>query len=199
MDRIKFKEEAQCSLVRSGLSGDIMNPHGVFYVWHYRDGQLLDYSVNPNTIANEGRDHILDVQFHGGTQITSWNLGLVDDDGFSAITVNDTYDDIDQAGNGWDEFTAYTDANNSDSAVTRPEWPEDAASSQSIANSSFALFDITGSGTVKGLFLAGGPNADTKGDHTASGNVLWCATLFSGGDRAVANLDQLRVVYALSW
>ena len=83
--------------------------------------------------------------------------------------------------------------------VTRPTWTEGAASANSITNSATVNFDITGAGTVKGVFLAGGTNAQTKGDHTAgASHKLWATALFSGGDVVVANGDQLKVTYTVS-
>ncbi len=57
-----------------------------------------------------------------------------------------------------------------------------AATGQAITNASPVVFDITGSGTVKGLFLVGGiANAQNKGNHEAGGN-LWATALFGTGD-----------------
>ena len=87
---------------------------------------------------------------------------------------------------------------NGGSASTRPEWTEGAASGQAITNASPVVFDITGSGTVKGLFLVGGiANAQNKGNHEAGG-VLWATALFGTGDVAVNADDQLKVTYTVS-
>ena len=132
------------------------------------------------------------------TQISSWFLGLIDDAGYTALADTDTYDNIDQVGNGWDEFSDYTDAGNGDSATTRPAWPVDAASTQSITNSLVAVFDMTGPGTVKGLFLVGGvANANLKGNHEPGG-TLWVTALFAGGGVVVQNGDQLKITYTVS-
>lgn len=176
-----------------------LNMTGKFIVRHRRRGRLLNEFLIPNTIVNEGKNHILNVQFNGITQITTWYLGLIDNANFTAIAATDNYDNINQAGNGWDEFTAYTDRNNAASAVTRPVWPEDAAASQAITNTTLAIYDFTGSGTVKGLFVAGGTNAATKGDHTAgTGHILWAATPFAA-NVDVNNGDDLSVTYSVSW
>lgn len=176
---------------------DLLGLRGRFQVEHIRNGEVLRTFDFPNGIVNEGKNKLLDVMFHGATQIGTWYLGLVDNSGYSALAADDLYDDIDQAGNGWDEFKSYTDAGNADSTVTRPEWTEGAASGQSITNGTVVVFDITGSGTVKGLFLVGGTNSQTKGDHTP-GNTLWATALFAGGDVAVQNGDQLKVTYTVS-
>ena len=171
---------------------------GRFAVEHLRGGKVIGEYDFPNGIVNEGKNLLLDVMFHATSAASTWYIGLIDNASFSALDATDTYDDIDQAGNGWDEFTAYTDGNNSDNTLTRPVWPEDAASSQSITNSSVAIFNITGSGTVKGVFVVGlGAAADTKGDHAADGN-LWATALFGSGDVAVQNGDQLKVTYTVN-
>jgi hypothetical protein len=177
---------------------ELSNLRGEFYIEHWREGKLLRKEKFHNGIVNEGKNFLLDVMFHGTTAIATWYIGLISGSGYTALASDDTYDDIDQAGNGWDEFASYTDPGNSDSAVTRPAWTEGAASGQSITNGTVVSFDITGSGTVKGLFLAGGTNAQTKSDHTASGNVLWATALFSGGDVTVANTDTIKVTYTVS-
>lgn len=164
---------------------------------HWRDGVLIGTYDVPNGIVNQGKNRLLDNMFNSGTAITEWFLGLIDNAGFSALAATDTYQGIDAA-NGWDEFADYTDANNGDSATTRPEWAADAASSQSISNGTVAIFDITGSGTVKGVFLVGGiVAADTKGNNDASG-VLWATALFGVGDVVVSNGDQLKVTYTVN-
>jgi hypothetical protein len=175
---------------------------GTFHVEHWHDGQLLQVKDMPNGITNQGLNDILGVQFDGVTQKTTWYMGLINLSGFSALDATDIYDDIDQAGNGWDTFQSYTDANNGDSTTTRPAWPADAPSGQSITNGTTqAIFDITAGGTVKGIFVVAGQNAQTKGDHAAGTtppNILWSTALFSGGDVAVTNGDQLKVTYTVN-
>jgi hypothetical protein len=172
-------------------------------VEHFRKGKkIAEYAMN-NGITNQGLNDVLDVMFDSGAQKTAWYMGLINLSGFTALDATDTYDDIDQAGNGWDTFQNYTDANNGDSTTTRPEWPPDEPSGQSITNSTTqAIFDITATGTVKGIFVvAGEASTQTKGDHapgTTPPNVLWSTALFSGGDVAVANGDQLKVTYTVN-
>jgi len=172
---------------------------GHYTVEHFRDGKKIGEYEFDNGIVNEGLNSILGVYFDAATQLTVWYMGLIDNSGFTALASDDIYDDINQAGNGWDEFTNYTDANNGDSAVTRPAWTTDAPSGQSITNSTQAIFDITATGTVKGIFVVAGTNAQTKGDHTAgSAHILWSTALFSGGNVSVVNGDQLKVTYTVN-
>lgn len=201
--QLNVNHAADVEIVRAGnpmtAEHSRIDPRGKFVVAHYRNGKRLNEYVFPNGITNEGKNRLLDVMFHGTTQLTTWYLGLIDNSGYSALAAGDNYDNINQAGNGWDEFDDYTDGNNSNNAGTRPLWDEGAASSQSITNGSVAIFDITSAGTVKGVFVVAGTSAQTKNDHSAgSAHVLWATALFNGGDVAVQNGDQLKITYTVS-
>jgi hypothetical protein len=175
-----------------------LKPCGHFVVEHWRKGKRINEYHFPNGITNEGKNKLLNVMFHGATAIGTWWIGLIDNSGYTALAATDTYDDINQVANGWDEFTTYTDAGNGGSASTRPQWSEGAASGQSITNASPAVFDLTGAGTVKGVFVVGGDaGSQNKSDHTA-GSTLWSTALFTSGDVVVANGDQLKVTYTVS-
>lgn len=168
---------------------------GRYVVEHWRNGKRFNEYHFVNDIVNEGKNKLLNVQFHEVTPITTWYLGLIDNAGYTALAATDTCDNIDQAGNGWDEFKLYTVSAN---PTNRAVWVEDAASGQSITNSTVAVFDITGTGTVKGLFLVGGvANCLLKGDHDPAG-TLWATALFGSGDVDVQNGDQLKVTYTVS-
>ena len=175
-----------------------LSPQGCFTVEHWRNGRLIGEYEFPNGITDEGKDQLLNTQFDAATQITTWYLGLIDNASFTALAAADTYDEIDQAGNGWDEFSDYTDPGNGDSATTRPVWNPDAAASQTITNGTVVVFDITATGTIKGLFLVGGGTApENKGDH-AAGSTLWATALFDSGDVDVQNGDQLKATYTVT-
>lgn len=190
---IKGKQEIPC------LIGDLLdNMKGRYVVQHYRNGERINEYHFDNGITDEGKDKLLNVMFDSGTQITSWFAGIINNSGFTALADDDTYDDIDQAGNGWDEFQAYTDTNNGASTTTRPLVNFDPASAQSITNGTVANYAVTGTATIKGIFLVGGiAGAQTKGDH-APGGTLWNTALFSGGDVAVESGDTLKVTYTVS-
>lgn len=173
-------------------------PRGKFKVEHFRKGVKIWEGIIDNGVTNEGKSYGLSAMFDGGTPFTEWNIGLIDLVGYTALAAGDNYDNINQAGNGWDEFTDYTDPANADSAVSRPIWTNGAESSQQITNASPVVFDITDTGDIKGMFLVAGANADVKADHTSgSGHKLWCTALFTAGDRAVENGDSLRVSYTV--
>lgn len=202
MNQLSVNQVAGAVIERAGgniPSLEKLPLRGHFKVEHWRNGKRIDERQFNNGIVTEGKNFLLDVMFHGETAFGTWYLGLIDNAGYSALDATDIYDDINQAGNGWDEFDDYTDPGNSNNASTRPAWTEGAASSASITNSSTVNFDITATGTVKGIFVCGGTNAQTKNDHTAgTANKLWATALFSGGDVAVENGDQLKVTYTVS-
>jgi len=199
MNHLKIQQAAGVELVRSAKPVNQLPLRGRFQVEHIRNGKVIGNYDFPNGITTEGKNKLLNVMFNGSSAVATWFLGLIDLAGFTALAAADIYDNINQVGNGWDEFTNYTDDANADSTTTRPTWVEGAASAASITNASPIIFDITGTGTVKGVFLAGGTNAQTKGDHTAgAANTLWATALFTGGDVAVLNGDQLKVTYTVS-
>lgn len=191
--------DASAGLTRQGGATEVLKYRGKFQIEHFRNGELIGQYDADNGVTNQGKNRTLDDTFNTGFQSGTWYLGLIDNSGFSALAGADTYANINQVGNGWDEFASYTDPANSASAVSRPAWGQGSASSQAVTNSSVVVFDITGSGTVKGLFLVAGSTAQTKSDHTSGGNtVLWCTALFNGGDKVVASSDQLKVTFTVS-
>ena len=202
--QLTIRQQARCEVVRAAdrsnadavaSGGSDLYVKGHYVVEHWRNGKRFNEYHFRNDITNEGKNKLLDAMFNGATQISSWFMGLIDNAGYTALDATDTYDDINQAGNGWDEFTNYTEEG---SGVNRATWASDAASGQSVTNSTVAVFDVTGTGTVKGLFLGGGlANAELKGDHDPSG-TLWATALFGSGDVAVQNGDQLKVTYTVS-
>jgi hypothetical protein len=187
--KLNLRDRAGCKLVRAANHPfDRLPLRGKFIVEHLRDEKVIGRYIVPNTITTEGKTKLLDVMFHAGSAIGTWYIGLIDNSGVTPPVAGNTYEGIGTT-NGWDEFTTYVDQ--------RKQWTEDAAAAGSITNSAPVVFDISGSGEVYGLFLAGGPNAETKGDVTA-GNTLWAATAFSGGAVSVGNGDQLKVTYTVN-
>lgn len=149
---------------------------------HWRDGELIGVYDTFNDITNEGKNLIFDVMFNTATQIAnnSWFIGLISLTSFSALAATDVM----SSHAGWTEFTSYSQS-------TRVAWGSGAASSQSVTNGTAATFDVTGSGTVKGVFIT---SNSTKGGTTGK---LWATALFSA-DVPVNNGDQLKVTYTVS-
>jgi len=140
-----------------------LDPRGKLQVEHYnKEGDLLGVYDFPNGIVNGGKDLLLDVMFFDGVAIAaaSWYVGLIDLSGYSALAAADTMG----SHAGWNEFTSYSEG-------TRVAWGPGAASSQSTTNASPATFNISGSGTVKGVFIVS--------NNTISGTsgTLWSTML----------------------
>ena len=164
-----------------GLRTRLDNFGGRFAVEHRdKDGNLKGIYDIPNGIVDEGLNHILDTQFAAGTPVTAWFIGIVDNSGFSAFAAADVM----SSHTGWNEFTTYSEA-------TRVAWAEDAAAARSITNTTSADFSITGSGTLKGIFLV---SNNTKSGTTG---VLWATAAFAS-NVAVVNGDSLKITYTVS-
>lgn len=155
---------------------------GRFQVEHYRDGIHLGTYDILNDITNEGKNLLFDVMFNDVTHISNsaWAIGLISITSYSALAAGDTM----ASHAGWTEFTSYSQS-------TRVAWGSGTAASQSTTNASPATFDISGSGTVKGIFVT---SQNTKSGTTGK---LWSTALFSA-DVPVSNGDQLRITYTVS-
>jgi hypothetical protein len=155
---------------------------GRFVVEHWdRDETLKAIYEVPNGIVDVGLNHILDTQFNGGTPITTWYIGLVDNATFSAFADADTL----SSHGGWDEFTSYTESN-------RVTWASDAAATRAVSNSTTADFSINATGNLKGIFVSSN-NVKTTGNT----GTLWATAAFSSVV-ATANGDTLKVTYTVS-
>jgi hypothetical protein len=197
MNRLDLSQQAGCEIIRHAppAAASELKPRGQFKVEHWRGGRKINEWAFPNGITDQGKIALLEAMFHSGTQITTWYLGLIDLTGYTSLLAADTYANINQAGNHWAEFTDYTVSGN---ASNRAAWGPDAASANAISNGTAAVFDITSTGTVKGVFCVGGGSSPiTKSDHTA-GSILWATALFNTGDAAVQSGDQLKVTYTTS-
>jgi hypothetical protein len=128
-----------------------------------------------NLVVNEGLDHLLDVTLSGGTQDTTWFLGLTG--GTPAPAAADTL----TSHAGWTEVTFYDE-------VTRVAWVDGGVSSQSVDNSgSPATFTINADQvTIGGAFLAGVDNTGVTG-------ILYAVGAFTGGNKVLGNQDTLDV------
>ncbi len=113
-------------------------------IWNFKcfdpDGNLKWEEEGKNLVVTEGLNHILNTEFHGGTPITTWYIGLKNAGTYDATHTLATH-------SGWTENDHYTG--------TRKEFVETAASSGSLSNTgnvaSF-VFDAD-SQTIAGGFL----------------------------------------------
>ena len=139
-----------------------------------KDGNVKWEEDKKNLITTVGLNHILDTQFHAGTQVTTWYIGLK---GAGTPAAADTM----ASHSSWSELTNYSG--------NRKEWTEGAASSGSMTNSSSVDFSINGTATVAGAFL------NTAATGTAG--VLYGVVDFSSS-RAVISGDTLQVTVTVT-
>jgi len=140
-----------------------------------KDGKEKWRDTIENLVTNAGESMMLQVGLDAQTQITAWHVGLTD--GTPTVAETDTM----ASHAGWVEVTAYTEG-------IRQPWTGGTESGQSISNSaSQASFAINATTTVGGAFLN---SVNTKSGTTGT---LYAVGAFSGGDRALANLDTLQV------
>lgn len=136
--------------------------------------------ITHNDVTNAGKNDLFDKYFRNGTTASAWYGGLIDNSGFIAFAAGDTM----SSHSGWNEFTTYNES-------TRVAWGPDAASGQAITNGTKMTYNITGSGTIKGVFIV---TVSTKSGTTG---ILWSTAAFTTPP-PVSNGDQLKVTYNLS-
>lgn len=162
-------------IVQEGYA-DIYNADGSF---NRREKLTLRFW---NGITTAGINNLFNVYFGATSKAAAWYMGLIASSGYSALAAADTM----SSHAGWTEETSNY------SQATRPQWTPASASGGSVSNSSSVDFTITGSVTVKGIFLA---DNSTKSGTTGT---LWATALFTSGDQALVNGQTLKVTYICS-
>lgn len=143
-------------------------------------GVLLDRSISPNIIPTEGRNHVLDVILHDGSQVNPWYVALFKGTG----TPSDSLTAANFAST-LTEFTGYSQS-------TRVEYGEDDPSGGIISNATArSEFTINANDTIYGGALL---SVNTK---SSTSGVLLCAAKFASA-RAVLSGDALQVQYTLT-
>lgn len=161
------------------MKSNFVRFRGLFIAKHIRDGIVLGTYKGHNDVTTEGKNHILDVQFHGATQVTTWYIGLINDSPSPVLLDADTL----ASHTGWSELVPGTDYTGN-----RLAWTEGAPSAGAITSSSATSFPILTTQTVYGLLIA----------SVASGTSgkLWSTGAFDD-TIPVVNGDTLAVSYSL--
>jgi hypothetical protein len=181
LEPLRLREKASGTVDRAPkIQPEPMRLTGRFVVEHVRDGKVLGKFDFPNGITDVGMNHILTTEFNGGTPITAWYIGLIDNAGFSALAAGDTS----ASHAGWAENTDYSE-------TERPEWTAGNAAARAITNAATVDFSIDDTAAIKGIFII---SDDTKGGSTGT---LWSTAAF-GSVVNVQNGDTLKVTYTLS-
>lgn len=170
------------NITRKRGTENSFSPRGKFNVEHLRNGLLLAKYNFPNDITNLGKNTIFDVMFSDATQTpaSSWFIGLINSTGFSTLAATDTM----SSHAGWTEFTTYSQSN-------RVAWGPGDPSAQSITNATPAEFSISGSGTVKGIFVT------SNNSKSGTSGILWSTGTFTA-DVPVVNGDELKITYTVN-
>jgi len=151
---------------------------GHYFIEHRnKAGKLIGIYRVPNGITDEGMNDLLDVAFGNDTQHALWYFGLINNSGYTGDDPGDTL----ASHAGWTAWTDYSG--------NRKNWVVGAAAGRSISNGSTADFNITGSGTLTGIFVTDQETSDV--------GVLWSTALFSS-PVSVQNGDTLKITYTVS-
>lgn len=137
----------------------------------------------PNLVTNVGKNDMLDKYLKGTTYTQTVRMGLK---GVGVAVVGDTQaSHVSWLEQGLANAPTYT-GNRKDVVM--------GAAAAQVSTSPTQAFAITSTGTVAGCFINNG-GAVTKDDTTG---ILFSAGDFTGGNRAVVNLDTLNVTYTLT-
>jgi hypothetical protein len=141
------------------------------------DGLLTESFAVQNGMTMQGLNASLAVELGGGTQVNPWYMGLIDNAGFSAISINDTM----ASHVGWAELIGYSNTTREALAFGTP-------AGGIIGTPNYAEFTINDTVKIKGIFLA---SVGTKGDATG---ILRAHGIFSSVQNRVAG-QFMRVSY----
>lgn len=190
-DKLNAVGQVGANLTRQGDVDETANAHGRFTVECFGpDGELKWREDFDNVVTTVGKNYALDGYLQTAVTITGPYMGLISSVSYGAgPVIGDTM----SSHGGWTEAGA-TNAPTYTSPRKTCAWSAAAAGSKSL--SAALSFAITGTGTVKGAFIVLGPSATSVIDATTG--ILYSAGLFTGGDRAVLNLDTINVSYTAS-
>ena len=202
-DRFSLRDSVRDSFESSGEAADDFKIRGIYYIEHWRGGELLSSGYEENVIPFQGREYILRWALLAETTIArpaagSLYMGIVLGSGSSvfAPAASITY-----ASPGFTEFTSYTIAGGS--AVNRGVWNgaiAQASTSPRIDSSVggatvFTMTGVSGTPAINGIFIS---NFQTKeGTLAASTGRLISAAPLTVVRNPVATNDILNVSYSL--
>jgi len=192
VEKINPGDSTNVTVTRGAGSVEAVDMHGTFHAVCYdANGNKKWEDDFPNTVTTAGKNALLNA-YLGATAVgvgtTTWYMGLIAANGYSAISAADTM----SSHTGWKESGENNAAAPGYSQSTRRQVTFAAASSGSKATSNSVVFSIGTAGTVKGAFIA---NNSTKAGTTG---ILYSAGLFTVGDKVVTSGDTLNVTYTAS-
>ncbi len=182
---MEFSQNDRAMVPSRPGSGVLVQDHtiqmrGVYEGIILRAGKVIDRFRDINLVVNEGLNHILNVEFNGATQVTTWYLSVFEGNytpvaGLTAATYVAAST----------ECTAYADSN-------RPTYVEAASTAQSLTNSaSRGSFVFNATKTIYGAALL---SVATK---SSGSGTLFSAARFSTS-KAVESGDELLLTYTFT-
>lgn len=187
MEKAKGLDSCGATVRRGAGTNEQASAHGHYIVeCRGADGALKWVDIIDNLVTIAGKNDALDKYLAGSGYTAAWYIGLISSASYSAVDEDDTM----AAHAGWLEAGAANAPAYSEGTRQAPAFA--AAANGAKATSTPVVFSMTGSGTVKGCFLA---SSATK-DGTAG--VLYSAGLFALGDKPLGAGDSLSVTYAAS-
>ena len=182
--RLPIKTNFGAQLLRSPAVKSII-PIGSWWNFEqWRNGRLIDKWENKNVNTNQGLNHVLNVAFFGATPITTWYLGLFEDDYTPLIT--NTY-----AVPGFTESSAYDEG-------ARVAFVGASATGKVMTNTATkATFTISATKTIYGAFMCGGGTNPSVIGNTAGGGTLFASSKFATA-KDVVDGDILMVVCSIT-
>lgn len=192
VEKINPGDSTGVVVTRGAGSEESVDLHGTYHAVCYdKDGNVKWSEDFPNTVTTAGKNALLNAYLGAaavGAGTTTWYMGLIASNGYSAISAADTM----SSHTGWKESGENNAAAPGYSQTTRRQITFAAASSGSKATSNAVVFSIGTAGTVKGAFIA---NNSTKAGTTG---ILYSAGLFTVGDKVVTSGDTLNITYTAS-
>jgi len=184
MEKNKFGVNISAEVERMIVLKQRFLAETVWDVEHWRGDKMLSKTRDHNICTDEGLNALLDIMFHGDTQITPWYVAIYEDD-------NDPVAGTTYAVPVYTECTAYTEA-------ARQEYVEAAASSKVTTNSSNkATFTMNATKTIHGAALVGGGTAPTDNTDVAGGGTMYCGSGFTT-PKSVESGDVLKVTITIT-
>lgn len=135
-----------------------------------KSGLVIARGTFRNAMTTEGLTACGEAELGGGTQVTTWYMGLINNAGFTALAAGDTM----SSHAGWAELTNYGES-------TRPSVTFGTTSAGVITTTATSDYTISGSRVLKGAFLA---SNSTKGGTTG---ILRATGSFPGGTQSMSD------------
>ncbi len=165
------------------MSDDVLKIEGYFTAECVRNGTVIWRDAFPNTVTTEGKNAMLDKFLGLGAAYAAIALGLHTTVGNASSTYATPSPQV--------ESVVYSNG-------TRGVPSFSAAAAGAKATSAAVTFNINGSATITGAFVALGAAGVTTKSDTAATAILLSTGTFTGGSRAVISGDTLNVTYTLT-